>query len=85
MARRFLRIGMCLMRNNDCYLPPELRHEATVEELRTYYLQQWSTLLKKWTKLGAVHTAFHEDNPLGQWRNRIQEIYDIELPLPPKK
>lgn len=85
MARRFLRIGMCLMRNNDCYLPPELRHGATVEELRTYYLRVWPTLLKKWTKLGAAHTAFREDNPLGQWRKRIEEIYEIELPLPKKK
>lgn len=85
MARRFLRIGMCLMRNNDSYLPPELRHGATIEELRTYYLRVWPTLLKKWTKLGAAHTAFREDNPLGQWRKRIEEIYEIDLPLPPKK
>ncbi len=85
MARRFLRIGMCLMRNNDSYLPPELRHGATVEELRSYYLQQWPKLLKKWTKIGAAHVAFHEDNPLGQWRKRIEEIYEIELLLPKKK
>ncbi len=85
MARRFLRMGMCLMRNNDSYLPPELRHGATVEELRAYYLQQWPKLLKKWTKPGAAHTAFDESNPLGQWRKRIEEIYEIELPLPPKK
>ncbi len=32
-----------------------------------------------------VHTAFHKDNPLGQWRNRIEAIYEIELPLPEKK
>jgi transposase len=85
MARRFLRLGMCLMRNNDSYLPPELRHGATVEELRTHYLQQWPKLLKKWITLGAAHTAFDESNPLGQWRKRIEEIYEIELPLPPKK
>lgn len=85
MARRFLRMGMYLMRNNDSYVPPELRHGATVEELRAYYLQQWPKLLDKWVKSGAVHTAFHEDNPLGQWRKRIEEIYEIELPLPKKK
>lgn len=85
MARRFLRLGMCLMRNNDSYLPPELRNGATVEELRTYYLQQWPILLKKWTKIGAAHTAFDEQNPLGQWRKRIEEIYEIELPLPTRK
>jgi len=85
MARRLLRIGMCLMRNNDSYLPPELRHGATKEELRSYYLQQWPKLLKKWTKLGAEQAAFHKDNPLGQWRKRIEAIYEIELPLPEKK
>ena len=85
MARRFLRIGMCLMRNNDSYLPPELRYGATKGELRSYYLQQWPKLLKKWTKLGAEQTAFHPDNPLGQWRKRIEEIYEIELPLPKNK
>ena len=85
MARRFLRMGMCLMRNNDSYVPPELRHGATREELRAYYLKIWPTLLKKWTILGAADTAFHENNPLGQWRKRIEKIYEIELPLPKKK
>lgn len=85
MARRFLRIGMSLMRNNDCYVPPELRYGATMEELRAYYLQQWPILLKKWSKLGAAHAAFDESNPLGQWRKRIEGIYEIELPLPRKK
>jgi len=85
MARRFLRMGMCLMRNNDGYVPPELRHGASKEELRAYYLQQWPPLLKKWTRLGAADIAFHEDNPLGQWRQRIEAIYEIKLPLPQKK
>lgn len=85
MARRFLRMGMRLMRNNESYVPPELRHGATLEELQTYYLQLWPKLLKKWTLLGAADAAFHEDNPLGQWRKRIEEIYEIELPLPKKK
>lgn len=85
MARRFLRLAMCLMRNNDSYLPPELRNGAPVEERRTYYLQQWPILLKKWTKLGAADIAFDEQNPLGQWRKRIEEIYEIELPLPTRK
>lgn len=85
MARRYLRMGMCLMRNNESYVPPELRSGATLEELQTYYLQLWPTLLKKWTKLGAAHEAFHKDNPLGQWRDRIEAIYQIELPLPEKK
>jgi transposase len=85
MARRFLRLGMCLMRNNDSYVPPELRCGASFDELRTHYLQQWPILLQKWAKIGAADIAFHKNNPLGQWRKRIEELYEIELPLPKKK
>jgi transposase len=85
MARRFLRMGMRLMRNNESYVPSELRHGATLEELRAYYLQLWPGLLDKWVKAKAVETAFHTDNPLGQWRKRIEELYEIELPLPKNK
>jgi transposase len=85
MARRFLRMGMRLMRDNESYVPPELRHGATLEELRAYYLQLWPSLLDKWVKAQAAGTAFHPDNPLGQWHKRIEELYEIDLPLPKKK
>ena len=85
MARRYLRMGMRLMRNGEAYVPPELRDGATLEELQTYYLQLWPKLLGKWVKAKAADTAFHKDNPLGQWRDRIEKIYEIELPLPKKK
>lgn len=85
MARRFLRMGMRLMKNGEAYVPSELRHGASIEELREYYLQLWPKLLEKWVKIAAVHTAFDETNPLGQWRTRIEAIYEIELPLPKKK
>ncbi len=85
MARRFLRMGMRLMRTGESYVPPELREGATLEELQTYYLQLWPKLLDKWVKAGAVHTAFDPANPLGQWRERIEAIYEIELPLPRNK
>ena len=78
-------MGMRLMRNNESYVPPELRHGATLEELQNYYRTLWVQLLDKWIKSGAVEAAFHKDNPLGQWRKRIEELYEIELPLPKKK
>ena len=78
-------MGMRLMKNGESYVPPELRHGATLEEFQTYYLQSWPKLLDKWVKSGAVHTAFDPANPLGQWRERIQDIYEIELTLPKKK
>ena len=67
MARRFLRMGMRLMRNGESYVPPELRTGATLEQLQTYYLQMWPKLLEKWVKAGAAHAAFDKENPLGQW------------------
>jgi len=85
MARRFLRMGLRLMRNGESYVPPGLREGAPLEELQTHYLQAWPKLLDKWAKAGAVHAAFDKENPLGQWRERIQDIYEIELPLPKKK
>lgn len=88
MARRCLRIGMRLMRNGEAYIPPELRElrdEASRQELRAYFLDLWPKLLGKWVKVKAAETAFDIKNPLGQWRDRIQKIYDIELPLPKKK
>jgi transposase len=88
MARRYLRMGMRLMKNNESYIPPELRslkNDAALQELRSYYLDFWPKLLDKWVKVGAVHTAFAPENPLGQWHKRIEVIYEIELPLPKKK
>jgi len=88
MARRYLRMGMRLMKNNESYIPPELRSlkdDAAVQELRSYYLDFWPKLLDKWVKAGAVHTAFAPENPLGQWRERTEAIYEIELLLPTKK
>jgi len=85
MARRFLRMGMRLMKNGEAYVPPGLREGATLGELQAYYLGMWPKLLDKWVKAGAVHAAFDKENPLGQWRERIEAIYGIELPLPRKK
>ena len=64
---------------------PNYRQGASVEELREYYLQLWPKLLDKWVKAKAVETAFASENPLGQWRNMIQEMYAIELLLPTQK
>ena len=85
MARRYLRMGMRLMRTGESYVPPELREGATFQELQNYYSELWPKILDKWVKAKAVGTAFHKDNPLGQWRDRIEKIYEIELPLPQKK
>jgi len=86
IARRYLRIGMHLMRNSTIYLPPALRGSKVPAEARVEYYQVfWPYLLDKWKKYGAHQVAFAPENPLGQWREMIQELYDIELIIPGEK
>jgi len=83
IARRYLRIGMHLMRNSTIYMPPELRgSNVSVDDRVEHYQVFWPYLLDKWKKYGAHKVAFAPENPLGQWRNMIQELYDIELKIP---
>jgi transposase len=82
IGRRYLRIAMCLMRTSQIYLPHRLRKaEAKMEERASYYLMTWPYLRGKWKKLGALKAAFAKGRPLGQWRQIVQELYDIKLKL----
>ena len=44
-------------------------------------LETWERLRDLWKKAGALKEAFDPNNPLGKWRDAIQEFYEIELPL----
>ena len=80
IARRFVRMAMCLMRTSQIYLPPDLRNTNVKAERRgDYYLSMWPYLRDKWSKAGALETAFAKDKPLGQWRHIVQELYGIKL------
>ena len=82
IGRRYLRMGMSLMRTSQIYLPPWLRKsDATLEERAGYYLMTWPYLREKWVKYGALEVAFAKDRPLGLWRQMVQELYDIKLKL----
>ena len=82
IARRYLRMAMCLMRNSGIYLPPRLRKKGVKPEERAgYYLMSWPYLREKWGKLGALEAAFVKDRPLGRWRNMVQKLYEIKLTL----
>ena len=81
MARRFLRIAMRLMLDTQAYVPPALRERADQAELAAYYLKSWERLRGIWQKAGALEVAFDSKNPLGKWRDCIQELYEIKLPL----
>jgi len=82
IARRYLRMAMCLMRTSQIYLPSKLRKKGIKPAERAgYYLMTWPYLRDKWRKLGALDAAFSEDRPLGRWRNMVQDLYEIKLSL----
>jgi transposase len=82
IARRYLRMALCLMRTAQVYIPPHLRKAGSKPEDRAgYYLMSWPYLRDKWHKCGALEAAFSHDRPLGRWRNMVQELYEIKLPL----
>nr|CBX29317.1 hypothetical protein N47_J02980 [uncultured Desulfobacterium sp.] len=66
IGRRYIRTAMCLMRNSQIYIPKRLRSkEINPEERAGYFLMIWPSLRDKWAKLGALETAFTNDNPFG--------------------
>lgn len=81
IARRYLRMGMHRMRFSHIYLPAELRGGATSKARAKYYQMTWPCLLEKWKKYDAHHIAFASENPLGQWRDMVQSLYDIKLKI----
>jgi len=82
IARRYIRASMCLMRTSQIYMPKRLRTKGVNPEERAgYFLMIWPSLKNKWSKLGALETAFSSNNPLGRWRNMVQELYEIKLKL----
>lgn len=81
MGRRYMRMAVHLMRTGEIYKPRDLRNHSDMQALRAYYLQMWPFLRAKWKKSGALGVAFRRDTPLGQWRERTEAIYQIQLPL----
>ena len=82
IARRFVRMAMCLMKTSQVYLPPNLRNtDVKPRERGDYYLSMWPLLKNKWTKQDALKVAFSKERPLGQWRYAVQEIYGVKLKL----
>jgi transposase len=82
IGRRFLRMAMCLMRNSQIYIPVELRKsDVSIKAKAAYCLTLWPYLRGKWKKVDALEGCFANNRPLGQWRDMVQRLYDIELKL----
>ena len=72
----------------DCPNRPTNPATAGGEAARLYrrqmfeYLQEmWPGLRSKWVDHKALELAFAPENPLGKWRQVIEELYRIHLPL----
>ena len=82
IARRYLRMAICLMRSSQVYLPLNLRKENSTRQQRAgYYLKSWPYLREKWQRAGALEAAFTTPRPLGLWRQMVQQLYEIKLKL----
>jgi len=82
IGRRYLRAALSMMRTSQIYLPSQLRQsDCTPAERAGYYLSIWPYLREKWRKYNAAEAAFDSERPLGQWREIVQELYDIRLTL----
>jgi len=74
-------MSLHMMRFSHIYTPPHLRIGSTFEERGEYYQVTWPYLLDKWKRYGAHEIAFAPENPLGQWRDMVQGIYNIGLKM----
>ena len=55
-----------------------LSQNAT-EDRKAYYAKVWDQILIKWRNAGAIQQAFAAGAPLDQWRNMLNELYNLKL------
>jgi len=79
LGRRMLRICMHLIRETDFFLPPSLLKGSSQEQRRDYYARAWDKVLIKWRDRSAIKQALADEAPLEQWRNMLNELYDLDL------
>ncbi len=81
MAQHLLRVSLHMIDHQTFYLPPSLHQGGTRDQIRDYYVTMWPKVLVKWRDRGAILEAVAEGAPLRQWRDMVQELYDIELSI----
>jgi hypothetical protein len=86
IAKRLVRLAKYLALTGTVYRPRAMMDPATPKAaLAAHYQMVWEKLLSKWRQKADVHDVFAPERPLGQWRKMVQELYALELPLPPSK
>lgn len=79
MGRRMLRICTHLIRHGDFFVPPSLLRDSEYDLRRDYYARAWDKILIKWRDRSAIQQALAEGTPLEQWRQMLNEMYDLNL------
>ncbi len=83
MAKRLLRIGKYLVVNATVYRPKALMNPDTPKAtVAAHYQKLWQKLVPKWKDKADLADVFSAQNPLGQWRNMVKELYALDLRLP---
>ena len=85
-ARRYLRLVRNLTINQSAYQSAQARQPNATRELRALDAEEaWERLLPKWRVIpNYQEVVFSTERPLGFWRKVMMELFDANLPLPPK-
>jgi transposase len=86
LAKDLLSLGKALVVHQAVFLPSELYNPNSRQEDRAaYYRDLWPKLRAKWQPSSLWTRVFAPEAPLGQWRQMVQENYQLSLPLPQPK
>lgn len=86
LAKRLVRLAKYLALTGTVYRPKAMLDPDTPRPaLAAHYQTVWEKLLPKWRDKADLHDVFAPEQPLGQWRNMVQELYALELRLPRQK
>jgi hypothetical protein len=86
LAKRLVRLGKYLALTGTVYRPKAMMDPDTPQAtLAAHYQSLWEKLLPKWRDKADLREVFAPEQPLGQWRKMVQELYALELRLPQQK
>jgi hypothetical protein len=86
LAKRLVRLAKYLVHTGTIYRPKALMDpNASKETLVLFYQEAWQKLLLKWKAKADLKDVFAPKHQLGQWRQMVQELYALELPLPAQR
>lgn len=86
IAKRLVRLAKYLAVTGTVYRPKAwMDPDTPTATLTAHYQSVWEKLLPKWRAKADLAVVFAPENPLGQWRQMVQELYALELRLPSPK